>query len=321
MPNNDEFYSFARKILNGIEKQNLDAQFWRGELNPWAHFTIVPGQNPYVLNDDDRTSIQNNPQYGIRLDIPPQPFIGDPDADIWILPMNPSYSAVDIYDLVDESMGQTAIEQDADCIRSHLEIVFPDHIIDRRILLNAQFSFNFEGLNNYDTPKFYVLDETFHTISHGGRKKLGSYDWWHNCLLNKNICNENRENLSKKNLSNFFVLEPFPYHSRNFKDIRPWELSPTHSEFWVKMVYYALINGKILLCRKYADVVNKIAQDINVRDADRNQIFISSSKQNFAISKNNFISYEALLRNVSDDDLTAAKEHFIDIIDPVMNRP
>ena len=361
------FSEFVRQELETLSNQPPADDFWEGDSNPWIEFSKeidlwlerkengedVEDIKKYILKgDEENQELEKfrNPERGegqIHLEIPPQPYIGNPKAPIWILLMNPSYSATDIYDMVctDNDTKKTVLSSiksqerrwySDDDIKKILGSFFTDGsekgLTDRQRLMNNQLKFDFSR------SKFYVLDDAFHTVrskeeirdlNKEGVERLdgtfqGSYEWWSENLLKKDICSPDYDN--QKNTSDpskFFVLEPFPYHSSKFQDIRPWELSPTHSKFWVKMVYYALKKGKILLCRKYADVVKEIAQALQITDADHNQIFVSSSSRNASISKNNFISYRDSLRQLNETEKMTAKQHFDEVISkyPCMNPP
>ena len=256
--------------------------------NPWRGFNLR-GNAPFVLPDDQNaiarynTGRDNDDTY-IHLEAPPQPFTGNPDAPIWLLLMNPSYDEVDIFDQVDEKIGEERINA-----VGNIEIRRRGAFGRRRTLMENQYSFNL-NLDNmvYDCPWFYVLDESFHTISRRGHAKHGSYDWWNRFLLSQNICEANRERLRK-----FFVLESFPYHSRNFGGIRrqgPAALARSHCEFWKEMITAALNENKLLLCRgrEIAERVCRIAADSGYKDSN---IFVCKNPRNFNVGYGKFVSY------------------------------
>lgn len=63
--------------------------FIENNPNPWA--TIK--DRSYVLENEKNAA--GNEQYKFHTDLPPQPFQGNPDAQIWILMLNPCYSLDD----------------------------------------------------------------------------------------------------------------------------------------------------------------------------------------------------------------------------------
>jgi len=281
-------WSQVQEVLKEINESSHDdktKEFWK-EYTPWKNHDYQ--EDTYILKADytDVKSYIGEKKLSIRSNVLPQPYIGDPNADIWLLLMNPSYSTVDIFDLADEQKG----------INLTPNVVFnKGHFSNRIELLEAQYSFEFpQAGQKFDVPRFYVLDKNFRTVNqHDGRKPLGSYEWWYEYLVKRNICGN-----TTKNLSNFFVLESFPYHSKSFdgNTIKPWIHSKSHFLFWVKMVAYALANKRILLCRgmEIAKRVHDIAEKIGRNNADTNQIFVCKS-ESFSISTGNFFSYKDAL--------------------------
>lgn len=264
--------------------------------NPWSGFQLA-GRTTFVLHDDQvaianyNMGRQNDATY-IHLDAPPQPFTGNPDAPIWLLLMNPSYDEVDIFDLVNEARGEQIIRD----VVEDITAITRGNFDRRRALMEAQYNFDFEQLadKGYDCPWFYVLDESFHTVRHGGNKKRGGYEWWNRYLLSQSICERVKDNLKK-----FFVLESFPYHSRNFgavRNIGPQTLAKSHCAFWEQMIVEALKENKIFLCRgkEIAERVCAIAKRSNLPP---DNIFINADRngrpaQSFNVGYGNFISYK-----------------------------
>lgn len=61
--------------------------------NPWE--SIIPGQSPYV-HDHDRSSFERHNRsatdtYRIRLDVYPEPYLGNPEAPVLLLNLNPGW--------------------------------------------------------------------------------------------------------------------------------------------------------------------------------------------------------------------------------------
>lgn len=239
----------------------------------------------------------------IQTHLLPQPFIGNPEAPIWILTQNPGYSEIDLYDM----LGEKA-EIDDWLTKEKIDILEETESEDSPEGTENEDSP--EGTESEDSPKetesksplenrqelllkqlrfeaprsFYVLDNCFKTIKkHAGNKSFGGYEWWNKRLLQCDLCNGNKDMLSK-----FFVLEFFPYHSRNFSET----LSKTevaHSKFWKELVSYALDQKKLLLCRG-KKVFEEIKKLPNAQNCMENILFFISV-QNVAVSSNNLISW------------------------------
>ena len=350
----DDFLSFAEGVLKEIGYKSPADGFWKDQtlnLNPWCNF-VMKGKTLFVL-EGDRSGIEDynkgrkNKDTYIHLEVPPQPYIGDPKAaPIWLLPKNPSYSEMDIYDMVRCENDQNDLKRnilssirfkDEDGKRGYtkdeinllLRYFFTsgsdsdESLSDRKKLMQNQLSF--------DSTDFYVLNEAFktvqsreeirkasgETVERKDDTKLGSYEWWDDYFFSgeKSICRlisddfENEEDYRKNALNKFFVLESFPYHSRKFDKIIPWKLSEKYCHFWVMMVAYALANNKILLCRgeEIAKRVHEIAEKLECKDADEQQIFVGLSSGSFPVSTGNFVSY-------------SAKPHFVKVVKGAMKQ-
>ena len=383
----NEEWGQVQKLLKEIDESSHDVAaerlLWKNpEQNPWIEFSQkidswlkrkengedVEDIKKYILKGDEENQKLKKfctPERGegqIHLEIPPQPYIGDPKANIWLLPMNPSYSEMDIYDMVKchisendpDDLKRRILEairfRDKDGnrgyrngeINSLLRYFFTegsdsnDSLSNRKNLMQNQLSF--------ESTDFYVLNKPFktvqtreeirkasgETVERKDDTKLGSYEWWDDYFFSgeKSICRlikakfKNEEDYRKNALNKFFVLESFPYHSRNFGDIKPWIHSPSHFAFWVMMVAYALTNKKILLCRgmDIAGRVVKIAEEI-VKDcadeAKQKRIFVCKNQQSFSVSTGNFISYEA--QEAIDRIKSNAEKDFVGEIDRMLN--
>ena len=328
----NEEWGQVQKLLKEIDESSHDVAaerlLWKNpEQNPWIEFSKeidlwlerkehgedVEDIKRYILEGDaENQKLEKfcTPERGegqIHLEIPPQPYIGDPKANIWLLLMNPSYSEMDIYDMVCCKNDQNDLKRnilssirfkDEDGKRGYtkdeinllLRYFFTsgsdsdESLSDRKKLMQNQLSF--------DSTDFYVLNKPFktvqtreeirkasgETVERKDDTKLGSYEWWNYYFFSgeKSICRLTRidpqnEEKRKEVLEKFFVLESFPYHSISFGDhIKPWNHSESHFLFWVKMVAYALANKKILLCRgmDIAERVAKIAEKISKDYAD-----------------------------------------------------
>ena len=85
------------------------------ERNPWGD---LPGSPPYVLPMDKEAIVayERKPavatarqRYGLHTELPPVPFIGDPQARLVILALNPGYAAADIRDFAEPAFQRAAL--------------------------------------------------------------------------------------------------------------------------------------------------------------------------------------------------------------------
>ena len=220
--------------------------------NPWPEMAKIMEEalgtcseclrGQFVLPQDDQIIREFTNDYAessseLMLEFPPQPFIGNPSAKIWILQFNPGYSkAIDEFDYLGKDILP---ESDR---HKNTSVFKSARLTDRLKLICRQYRFD-------EDTGFYALDEKFHTFKQGFRKGQGIYLWYTNVLFANSkslfhfLSNEHRKKFADRNL---FVLEFFPYHSKGFGiNFFPF----LHSfSFWRALVQYALTHDKIIIC-------------------------------------------------------------------------
>ena len=219
--------------------------------NPWSEMakeveehleSNSQRQRRFVLPQDDRIISEFENDYTgsaseLLLNLPPQPFIGNPESKIWILQFNPGYSkSIDDYDYL-------GVDYLSPKDRHKNEAIFSTSTLsDRLRLISRQYRF--------DNAGFYALDEKFHTFKYGLRKGRGLYLWYMNVLFTNAqslfhfVPKGKRKEFADKNI---FVLEFFPYHSKGFGGVNFFPFLPSF-DFWRILVQYALTHEKILIC-------------------------------------------------------------------------
>lgn len=270
-------------------------QIWRSESNPWYGDVGWHGTNSLILEDDynaicEFNRNQRDENYKICDDAYPQPYIGNPEAPIWILMLNPSYSIIDQYEMAD------AVPADEELLRimqafhrenERAELAYfrfnerssPGR---RREFLRSQLSFKL------DSP-FYALEEDFNVWNYAPNNVLhGCYQWWRRMLLGRNrqasaICHGDT-----RRLRYFFNLEFFPYHSRSFDQriVNGLARSVKHFEFWKRMIKYAFDSDKIIIHRGSMNFIRDIFPGEYESQCQKNRI-IKSTGQCASISNNN----------------------------------
>ena len=215
----------ARKVRTALNEKSLGQErFVLEEDN-----AIISVMESYVRDDD----------YKLRLNLPPQPFIGHPSAKIWILQYNPGYSyGIDDFDYHGVTFPELASKMQR-----------TTSTLDERIKLVCD-QYEFKG-----GVGFYALNEVFRTFNHGTRNGKGMYLWYHSTFFPRQglfscigDCVANQKRFADNNL---FVIEYLPYHSRKFRhEFFPFLPSFT---FWRKLMGYALTHEKILLCNGLSD--------------------------------------------------------------------
>lgn len=222
--------------------------------NPWGEMaekvrSAVRGntleEGRFVLEQDDKLiqieeSLIRNDDYKLRLNLPPQPFIGHPKAKIWILQYNPGYSeGIDDFDY--RGVVRPWLASHTQKHVSQLE--------DRIELICDQYEFK-------GNTGFYVLDEKFNTFKYGTRDGRGAHLWYKSTYFPEQglfarigDLNERQKRFADSNL---FVIEYLPYHSKKFRhEFFPFLPSFT---FWRQLMQYAFTHEKIVLCNGLSDM-------------------------------------------------------------------
>lgn len=207
----------------------------------------------------------------------PQPFAGSPLSDTWILLYNPGYSPVDEFDNLSvankaEVFQRILPELSTRCLARRTQSV-SDFFVNRteeddaRCLRRRQsLMLNQLVLDAKTKFPFFWLDQSFCTVNKRsvGNKLMGGHIWWRSMLLNadgsmRDFLRHDREGVTQDRVYQaisgaVFVLEYFPYHSRNFGrgvlKRNGWlSIQNGYHEFWVSMVKYAMQNGKTIIVR------------------------------------------------------------------------
>ncbi len=245
---------------------------WAGKAKSW--YKYVPGEKYYFAEDKaaiDQFNVNSNGKtVKVHFELPPQPFIGDPDAPIWILHLCPGYSDIDLYDMVsiDHELDGTPIVKN--CTKEAFE--------ERRKSLFRQLDFS-------EPHPFYVLKEEFRTIKQQNRIHLnGTYGWWYNYLL------EGPDSfLTEHDLDKCFVLEAFPYHCDTTDKEKHCNPSASlirkmcHHDFWCKLVEYAFAQDKAIIARRgVASLVENCLKNVKT-----DKLCVFTSTQNIYLTKGN----------------------------------
>lgn len=246
--------------------------------NPWATVAkdwLAYPTKEYVL-PEDVAKLKGAKDCEIHLELPPQPFIGDPNAPLWVLHLCPGYSETDIYDMVSIEKKPLGTPVKENCTKKAFD--------KRRKAIFGQLDFS--------APHFYVLEKPFCTIMQDDKRQLqGTYGWWYNQLFEKGepLFQEGDEN-------KIFVLEFFPYHCKTDSKRKIGNPSDSimrttlhYKKFWWEMVRYAIDSGRKILARQ--GLATKICKHVGIEKMDN--VYVFSSSQNMSISEDNVLPYRA----------------------------
>ena len=285
-----------KKILASSPWNKTEIEDWRNILNAGQSGEFILKADADVIASYNRECRKEENR--VQTNLLPQPFIGNPEAPIWILNQNPGYCEIDHYEMLGEKI-ETQEWMNKNNITLRPETEDKDSLKKRQKMILDQLTFE----NPID---FYILDDDFDTIEYKGQKLFGGYNWWYKKLLQANLCNGD-----KKMLSNFFVLEFFPYHSRKF-DKKLSNTEVVHSIIWKELVSYALKRKKLLICRGEKNIKG-IQSSLDFAGNSEN-VLRFSSPQNVTVSMNNLISLKDYAR--TED----AKKYAADLVYAALNK-
>ena len=195
----------------------------------------------------------------LRTECPPIPFIGNPQAGVWLLLMNPGFSPLDYYNFVDRDEGRREMSDPRwEGKAIPLELLKPDS--DARFAARRELYVNSLDFSVEAGHEFYVLLNSMDTVRQ--TKKLhGGYNWYGSKLFKGwreeggNVGDPSArfhaasvEERVRVASTQIFDLEYAAYHSVKFTNTNDYAQFK-HTAFWEQLVAYALTHGKTLIVR------------------------------------------------------------------------
>ena len=275
----------------------------------------VDGVNEYndSMKDDSKKIIKH---------IIPQPYVGNPEAPIWLLYINPGYHDEDEYGLRNASVdNHRTAERFWNQLIPYNENIEWRYLAKRQKMILDQLDFSFEeGCENYFMhPDFYgenmlreLLDEnTFDDYKRRNKTflNIGS-KYWKKHLFgpaeNGYFLSAISDNIMDVMNKNVFILEMYPYHSKNFNKVL-FDKNKFRSKylvFWKKLVNYALDSNKIIISRSVCSIINLLKEGSNAEEVERKcigrMLFIKNS-QSAHVTTNSLVPYLPLSNIMSDN--------------------
>ena len=252
-------------------------QFNDGQIGKSQLRFFLDGDNEWVANCQKKYEKAN---LQFHFELIPDVFHGDPTAPVWILLLNPGFSAIDLYDhlglcpfcekrliTAHDSMGKHACAPA--CLKLGLSnAVNALQFRQKTMLKQLKLAMN-EATGGYDW-----FDSRFRTIEPEDCEKVGKggYWWWKEFLFGVDRsratylfreCNIRAD--AKEIGQKFFAIDAFPYHSKNFNSgiFRQQEYRESqYFKFWKKLVEWALCSGRKLIVR-YKSVLEVLEKNID----------------------------------------------------------
>lgn len=217
--------------------------------NPWT--SLLPNNKVATIDEVAMKALQAKYNDCFNTQIWPEPFIGDPKANVYLLGGNPGLSQGAKGDYTDE----VSLTDD-----SILSKIIEDN-------LNHRISSNIN-------PFTYPVSST--SKKHPGEK------WWRRKI--SSLMKELGLDFDKDKLS-IFDVEFFPYHSTNTAGIDMKDLIIPSSAYTNQLIREAMGNNKlIVIIRKYKAWIERIPELENYGN-----LLILSDYQNNSLTKGNLI--------------------------------
>ena len=235
----------------------------------------------YVLQGDfpeDKVDDKANKKYQFRL--PPQPFQGNPDADIWMLLANPGYA---------EGISKGLYGNDIAYLDNNIGVREIDD--NRELRLKAcKAQLRFEKSGKYHN---YVLNDEFKG-GYSGTK------WFLERFVGdtKLLCGEadkklfesvsNKEQLPEeywhKIDRRFFLLQIHGYASKSFDESACFP----HMEYNKALLRWGIEAGKVIVIARCSSYWQKVIESMDHDDA---KIFVMLNNRNSHFTRNNLVRY------------------------------
>lgn len=244
------------QIKDVMEKNpfRLIVDRWKDDLEQFDNGQREVSDLNFIL-DGDLSGLSEARRNAFKKELLPKPFQGNPNAPIWYVPINPSYSPIDLYDnlglcpgcnekLVPLCKGHSTVKNEC-CLDEYL-----DNGKDRMVCLKARQNILLEQLLLRGSNTFSFLEKAFDTLGTcPTHKNNGGFRWWRNHLFGRNclfeIGHKSVDYVSKK----LFVLETCPYHLKTGFDTKYYDGSIYFNDFWKELVKWGIDNGKMFILR------------------------------------------------------------------------
>jgi len=278
----------------------MDYSYLRKE-NPWAKVVDewLQGmknhnrQYDFVLPEDkvvlDAYKPTDASRHALIRNIPPEPFVGKPEAKIWFVLKNPGGGEWNECDFL---CGRTGLSQ--------ANIQFSTDAADSMLSHRQEMYARQLKLEGDSGKEFYLLDPSFCTAKRGGRMPRCIY-WWYRTrfLCNEGIFSsyvdiEDEDAILSFLSKNVFVLDYFPYHSNWFDDV---ELKVSHSDFWHVAMLEALKDSEKMFVFWGSKIVRHIKADnelspLYAKAVSDRRVLIMKGQQAYFSESSTFLPFE-----------------------------
>ena len=246
---------------------------WRKDIKQYGKGNKILSKLSFILPDDDMQDLKKaGNDCELHFEVLPQPFLGDPNAPIWMLLLNPGYHVIDRYD----HLGYCPLCKEICCRK--------DMLHRRQKLLFDQLQFKCHRF-------FSAFDESFkESYTLMDIRNCGIYGWWRKCCFGADkssgfLMNEKHSEKCSYVGSKIFVIECFPYHSKKFS--MSLIKKSKYYNYWRGLVSWAIDNEKYFIIRSEKIRQVQLERDLNLPN---DRVVKIKNCRNVALTKGNLIS-------------------------------
>ena len=231
------------------------------EENPWESLSSKPNNNgEYILGIDEKIikelekQLDKQEKYKLHLKLLPEPFIGDPDAPVYLLNLNPGF---DKNDLIKDMKRKEYI----DCIREN-----------HKMQKSREYPFYFLNPKLAGTGGSQWWKEGRQIKRKDGKKgKIPP-------RLGQLLIKYDAKFLSK----NIFCVEYFPYHSKSYSK----KMKVKSQDYNIDLIKKAIKDKKIFIIMRKEKELYLLIPELEKHRAN-GMVFSCSSKSNPCITEKN----------------------------------
>lgn len=245
---------------------------WRKDIKQFGKGNKILSKLNFILPDDDMQDLKKSGNdCKVHFEVLPQPFLGDPNAPIWMLLLNPGYHVIDRYD----HLGYCPLCKEICCRK--------DMLHRRQKLLLDQLQFKCHRF-------FPAFDESFEeSYTLMDSRNCGIYGWWRKCCFGADktsgfLMNEEYSEKCSYVGSKIFAIECFPYHSKKFS--MGLIQKTKYYDFWCRLVLWAISNKKYFILR--SEKIRQVLLKSKINLPDDRVVKIKNCR-NVALTKANLL--------------------------------
>jgi hypothetical protein len=243
--------------------------------NPWLELKLIGGK--YIAAEDhpDILDLEKDlsGKFKLNLNLLPEPFVGDKEAPIYLLNLNPGYDKENDEEVKDEKFKKLILANN----NEKVDKSYPFYWLNPKIADTAGAKYWKFGIKKKTKKKNKKGKTIYTTIS----PRLGK-------LLEEVAKRQKKHNIDSDMLvsQKIFCIEYFPYHSKNY-NINKTVPSQNYSRDLIKKAMEDE-NRIFIIMRKAKEIFGLFQEKLNDLQK-KGRVFVCNSPSNPSISEKNII--------------------------------